>query len=427
MEQVPGSSTVLPGLEQIGRGNPNLLRALLNASRLFGLAFGAELGRFRESESTFSSLYARIKELELRLHLAHQSRRIFAARWEKVPNRHRPHYTPELRFEILEVKHMESLSRRETAGRFQVSKNTIDRWEAEASANPDSETVGSLLKPSPPIRRIADVVRRLVRTMKAAGFDGKDTIARVLARAGVRISARSVGRILTEKAPHSPRFQPVAKIAARSFSFVKAKSPNHVWMADLTKIPTLFGLFSPELAVVYDVFSRMPLAASLFPTEPGAAAIAGLFSRAAQQFAAPRHFVSDRGSQFTARVFGQTLSKLGVRHRFGAVGKTGSIALIERLWRTLKEKLALKSHKPLVLADLRRRLDLGLLYYAYHRPHQALGGATPAEIYFAKTPTHLSAVPAPRGRPGQDTGELPITITFLDAERRLPILIRKAA
>jgi putative transposase len=236
-----------------------------------------------------------------------------------------------------------------------------------------------------------------------------------------------VGRIRKEKPVRLPEPELVLKTSYEKPRSLKASRPNHVWMADLTEIPSLFGLFSFKLAVVYDVFSRMPLAASLFPGEPSAAAIACVFSRASRRFGRARHFVSDQGSQFTAAVFRETLTRLAVRHRFGAIGKTGSIALIERFWRTLKQKLALKTLKPLVVADLRWRLDLGLLYYSCHRPHQALGGATPAEIYFARTPAHLAAVPAPRGRPGQETEELPITVAFLDPERRLPILVRKVA
>jgi hypothetical protein len=43
------------------------------------------------------------------------------------------------------------------------------------------------------------------------------------------------------------------------------------------------------------------------------------------------------------------------------------------------------------------KIELGLVHYAHFRPHQALGGATPAEIYFDRTPSHLSAIPPPRG------------------------------
>jgi transposase InsO family protein len=46
------------------------------------------------------------------------------------------------------------------------------------------------------------------------------------------------------------------------------------------------------------------------------------------------HFISDHARCFTGQVFRRKLLRLGVKQRFGAVGRTGSIALIERLWRT---------------------------------------------------------------------------------------------
>jgi hypothetical protein len=85
------------------------------------------------------------------------------------------------------------------------------------------------------------------------------------------------------------------------------------------------------------------------------------------------------------------------------------------------------SLKPLVLADCRRRVELGLFHYAWLRPHEGLGGATPAEIYFASTPAHLAAVHRPRGLPGQGPRASPFEIRFLDPDRRLPFLVSKAA
>jgi transposase InsO family protein len=168
-------------------------------------------------------------------------------------------------------------------------------------------------------------------------------------------------------------------------------------MMDLTEIPSLFRIFSFKLAVVIDVFSRMPLAANLFLAEPGANATPALVQQAIRSNGVPRHFVSDQGAQFTAKAFRIGLTTLGIRQRFGAVGKTGSIAIVERLWRTLKETLSLRALKPLTREDLERRLKTGLLHYAYLRPHQALAGATPAEVYFAIRPAHLSAVSPPQG------------------------------
>lgn len=126
-------------------------------------------------------------------------------------------------------------------------------------------------------------------------------------------------------------------------------------------------------------------------------------------------------------MFRRRLRRLGVKQRFGAVGKKGSIALIEHLWRTLKDTLGLRLLKPLVAEDLTEKIELGLIHYAHFRPHQALGGATPAEIYFGRTPAYLSSVPPPRGRPREGPAASPFQVEYLDSEQRLPLLVMNAA
>jgi putative transposase len=202
---------------------------------------------------------------------------------------------------------------------------------------------------------------------------------------------------------------------------------HHIWMVDLTDVKGLFSLVTFKIAVAFDVFSRMPLSARIFSKEPLAGDMASFVSRTAKRHGRPAHFVSDRGRCFTGHVFRRALERLGVKPRFGAIGKKGSIALIERLWRTLKDTLGLRLLRPLVAEDLMEKVELGLLHYAHFRPHQALGGVTPAEIYFGRAPAHLSAIPPPRGRPGEGPMDSPFCIEYLDAERLLPVLVRKAA
>jgi hypothetical protein len=71
--------------------------------------------------------------------------------------------------------------------------------------------------------------------------------------------------------------------------------------------------------------------------------------------------------------------------------------------------------------------ELQIYNYAHFRPHEALGGATPAEIYFGRTPSHLSAIPPPRDRPGEGPMDSPFRVEYLDVERLLPVLVRKVA
>jgi transposase InsO family protein len=259
--------------------------------------------------------------------------------------------------------------------------------------------------------------------MELAGFGGNDLIARTLACAGWKLSARTVGRIRKERWP-VPRLPEVASTVPRA---VRACRPNHVWMVDLTDVKGMFSLATFKVGVVFDAFSRMPLSARVFTKEPSSAEIARFVSRAAKKRGRPAHFVSDRGACFTGGVFCHRLRRLGVKQRFGAIGKKGSIALIERLWRTLKDTLGLRLLRPLVAEDLMEKIELGLIHYVHFRPHQALGGATPAEIYFGRAPSHLSAIPPPRGKPGEGPMDSPFRIEYLDAERLLPVLVQKAA
>lgn len=209
---------------------------------------------------------------------------------------------------------------------------------------------------------------------------------------------------------------------------VRSRFPHHVWMLDITEIPGLLRLFSFKVAVAFDVFSRSPLAARVFRSEPSAADIGCLFSTAARRFGAPRHTVSDRGSQFTAETFQNCLTRHGVRHRYGAIGRTGSIAVIERFFRTLKGLGGFRTRPPLLRVDLERRLASVLSYYTWLRPHRGLRGATPAEAVRGIRPAHLTAIPPPRGRPGEAVDvSPPFELRYLGANRSLPYLVRKAA
>jgi transposase InsO family protein len=198
-------------------------------------------------------------------------------------------------------------------------------------------------------------------------------------------------------------------------------------MLDLTDIPGFLRLFAFKLAVVLDAFSRAPLAARVFFQEPTGRDVAKLLTRAARRFGPPRHSVSDQGVQFTSGPSRKALARLGVKHRYGAIGKTGSIAVIERFFRALKALAGVRQRPPLLRRDLESSLALALLYYLWLRPHQGLGGATPAELRLGSQhdrPAH----PPPRGVPDLAVNvALDVEIRHLDAEGQLPYLVRKAA
>jgi transposase InsO family protein len=311
----------------------------------------------------------------------------------------------------------------ETARRFLVTPQTIYNWLAEMRRNPDATSVGSKVVAVPPVRRYSSAVRRLVQQMDEAGFGGKKKIAETLLRHAWTISARTVGRIRKEKpAPPEPE-----EHLGRPTT-VRGDHPNHLWLMDITEIPTLFPFLPLHLMVVLDACSRLPLAAVLRLTRPSARLAVRLLTRAVQTHGGPRHLVVDQGSQFTAREFREAARAHGIRIRYGAVGQTHSLGLIDRFFRTLKESLSLRSIRPWDLPGFTHRLHLALVHYAYVRPHISLAGFTPIEVYYGIRGHLPRAVPPPRGSEGDPEPEIPFEFVFLDPEHgAFPVLVPKAA
>jgi transposase InsO family protein/transposase-like protein len=386
------------------------------------LAMASAAIKLREETDLIKDLIALNTQKDLKIRQLEQEILLLRARMSRIDAKHRSRYTPEERFNILVHKETYSLTLEQTAQRFLVSAQTIKRWFDEALREPTKKTIGSLLKAVPPLTRYSDVTRNLVCLMEQMGFGGCKRIAQTLTRAGIKLSRETVRRY--RKQPRQPRPNPKPTSAG---GVLIAKRPNHIWMMDITHIPSMLSLFTFKLVVLIDVFSRFPLAAKLFFKEPTGAEVSALIRAAARKHGPPRHFISDKGSQFTSIRFRFDLRRLAIKQRHGAILKTGSISTIERLWRTLKDMLRLRSHRAWTPGDLIRRLEIGLLYYAMHKPHQGLAGATPAEVYFGFKPAHSNANRPLReyqlARKKRPPDERSFEIAYLDQECLLPVLV----
>ena len=397
------------------------LRAALTASHLLGLATGTHLRRLRAERDALVQLQASLEEAELRARLATEALEILGARFARLPERRRPHFSPGQRFRILEIKNLLGWSAHQAARVFLVCPDTILNW--EAVADPETATAGSTVKPVPPLRRAADVVRALAGRMAALGFGGQDLVARILARAGWKVSARSAGRYRSERLP-PPSPAPAWPKPTRP---VVARFVHHVWMMDVSVVHQFLG---PDLfmAAVFDAFSRAPLALDVRDRRPTASAMRRLLRATARVFGPPKYLITDLGGEFTGRLFRKAVCRLGSVQRFGSKENLYATARLERFWRTLKENARLyRFGLPLTLSDLEGRLALALFHYIFFRPHEGLGGATPAETFLGRQPACRRAVEPPRGRPGEETGGPPFAFGYLDpAHRRFPVLTQAA-
>jgi putative transposase len=246
---------------------------------------------------------------------------------------------------------------------------------------------------------------------------------------------------------------PKVGAAPRRPTKVTATAPHHVWHVDITVVPTLAGFWVPwvplalaqrwpfswHVAIILDHFSRAVVHAGVFLREPTAAQMCRLLQEAARSVGgAPSYVVTDQGTQFGSEYL-DWCERNDVSPRYGAIGQHGSIALVERFMRTLKAEGLRRILIPLTLSRMRRDVAAFALWYNAHRPHRALGGATPAEIRDGRVPTRdaTSWEVRPRYplRDGRATkrrrragGALRLVVTNVEGRKHLPIVeLRRAA
>lgn len=393
------------------------LRAYLKAMRFLGLAFGQQLAGLRSSDDRVERALADAHSSKILAYVLREAVEILGARIDKLPPRQRPHFTPAQRFRILELVHLAGLTREEAATLFHVSVTTLSDW--QRNANPAAKTVGSTLKPQPPIRRYGDPTRHLVQVMARLGFHGYRTIAGQLALAGWRVARSTVRRVLKEPPVPDP-----SRPATTAKQAVVARFVHHVWHVDLTVVPGFLGTTSRQLAVILDGFSRIPVAAAVFLGQPSADQMTAFIEVALARHGKPRHIIVDQASYFTALDFQERIKAWRVNLRFCSADNHRANARIERFWGTLKNAL-LDLRAPVSLrAEVEQvaEIDRALRYYVSHRPHSALGGATPGEILAGAEPRHLRAVQPPRGRPGDPGPACPVVADYFEGDPRLPLL-----
>jgi len=119
---------------------------------------------------------------------------------------------------------------------------------------------------------------------------------------------------------------------------------------------------------------------------PNAGWIIEALEQAIQKHGAPKHIISDQASVFIGDAFAELLKQWNIKPRYGAVGKHGSIAVTERVIKTLK-------YEWLRCVPIIKGFDhLTLLctefegWYNAWRPHMTLEGLRPDDLYYSRKP-----------------------------------------
>lgn len=161
---------------------------------------------------------------------------------------------------------------------------------------------------------------------------------------------------------------------------------NAVWALDMTGKGDTSGEVHSLLAIE-DHGTRALLALEVLERRNGWTLLGHLFL-AMGRFGRPRSIRSDNESVFRSRVFTAVLKVFGIGQQFTVPGCPWMNGRIERLFGTLKQQLdQLEVDGRAALAGL---ISEFRRWYNHVRPHQNLGGATPAEAWSGVDP-HATA------------------------------------
>jgi putative transposase len=441
----------------------NLRSAILFVISLAHLSIIYARGLAASSRSSRVRHKAEVEHLQNEVELKKEEMRIKDARMARLNPRRRPYYPPAERMAILELMSIRGWSQAETARRFLLKPTTIASWLKRV----DVGGASALLQVRDPVNKFPGFVRYIVKKLKLlCPSMGKKRIAQVLARAGLHLGVTTVRRMLKERSQRQAedsRNEDAGEMhesdtaeKKESNRLVKATYPNHVWNVDLTAMPLGTGFWVPwipfslpqvwpfawGICCAVDHFSRRVIGFAVFKDPPTSEHVRAFLGRAiAKCGAAPKYLISDSGPQFLNDDFKEWCRSKGIRPRYGAVGQHGSIALIERFFKSLKNEWLRCILISFRIESMRKELTSYSMWFNQHRPHQSLGGRTPLEVYEEQTPANEKPRFEPRSRwprhsrcarpqaqvKGQCGVRLELVVKSYEGRKQLPVVELKEA
>lgn len=208
-------------------------------------------------------------------------------------------------------------------------------------------------------------------------------------------SASAMGNILQRRGLTTPRKRRRWRAPSVTQPFASCDRPNAVWCVDFKGWFRVGDGKKCHPLTITDAYSRFVLRCEVLE-EPNGIEVQSVFDSAFLEFGLPDAIRSDNGPPFASTGAGRltTLSvwwmQLGIRVERIEPGKPQQNGRHERMHLTLKKEAT----KPASFNFLQQqeRFDRFIEVYNQQRPHQALNGAYPGDLY---TPSARPYLPPP--------------------------------
>lgn len=275
---------------------------------------------------------------------------------------------------------------KQVSEQFGVSQSSLTQWarmyrEHGAGAFTTAEDVPKNASADP----VKDFVAAQIAEHKEAHPDhGAKRITQIFRRfLGLPVSTYQVRQVLETQGLSSPLPPRKPKPSPAPVRFFERHSPNELWHTDVMYfiMPNREKIF---VIGYLDDYSRYIVSLDLFHRQTVANTL-DLLKKACGDYTFPKEILTDGGRQFVSwtgnNQFGTYLRNHDIKHTVCRSHHPQTNGKMERFWRTLRLEFFDKA-KITTFDDLKEQLSLYVKHYNFQRPHQGIGGMTPADRFF---------------------------------------------
>jgi putative transposase len=195
-------------------------------------------------------------------------------------------------------------------------------------------------------------------------------------REQIRSIYKKLGLQSLSPGPHTSKPHPEHKVYPYLLRDIEIVANDQVWSTDITYLRLRNGFV--YLMAIIDWYSRYVLDWELSISLEADFCIETLARVLKTSIC--EIFNTDQGAQFTSAGFTGLLLGQGIKISMDGKGRALDNVFVERLWRSVKyEKIYLQEWD--TVREVRTALAEYFRFYNHERPHQGLGGETPASVY----------------------------------------------
>ena len=238
------------------------------------------------------------------------------------------------------------------------------------------------------------LMRRIAELHLNHPFAGARMRRDFLKQEGVTVGRRHVATRMKKRGiealyrrPNTRRKHPTNPVFPDLLRGLDSTRANHVWAMDIRYIPMRKGFV--YLAAVLAWATRRVLRWRLSNTLTTGFGIDAV-EEAVQRYGLPLSFNTDPGGPFTSSDFVELLRTHGLQQSMDGTGRWVDQVFVERLWKSVQyEAVYWPAYDAVPQAQ--QGLERYFRFYNQRRPHAALDGKTPDQVYFESLPFQSAA------------------------------------